>query len=213
MCQQCHSKPCHPGHPFCGKTCARAYQTVAQMPQQQICLNCQLNPCHQGHPFCGKTCAQAYQTLPPQQQASVAAPVPAAAVAPAVAAVPQLPQQGMCVQCCKNPCYVDTTTGKTHRYCSKGCATAADAKTMLHGGWGSDVRTMYHITSKDAGSKIEATGQMLRGNGGWAGGGIYFTNSVQQCKAKCPIGTPQECLITAQVELCVCLFCYGGPIL
>mmetsp|Transcript_29166 Transcript_29166/g.44054 ORF Transcript_29166/g.44054 Transcript_29166/m.44054 type:complete len:146 (+) Transcript_29166:80-517(+) len=44
------------------------------------------------------------------------------------------------------------------------------------------VKRLYHITK--AGDKIEATGEMLRGKDGYAGGGIYFAESVEEARKK-----------------------------
>lgn len=45
-------------------------------------------------------------------------------------------------------------------------------------------RTLYHVTSVDAARAIKASGRMLRGSSGLAGGGIYFADSPQDAHRK-----------------------------
>lgn len=48
--------------------------------------------------------------------------------------------------------------------------------------FGPRVRVLYHLTAR--GEDIKESGEMLRGSRGLAGGGIYFADSPDTCRAK-----------------------------
>jgi len=48
--------------------------------------------------------------------------------------------------------------------------------------FGTEHRVLYHMT--DAGEEIKKSGEMLRGKTGLVGGGIYFADSPETCRAK-----------------------------
>jgi hypothetical protein len=68
--------------------------------------------------------------------------------------------------------------------------------------------TVYHLTSKDSGKKIKASGKMLRGVKGLFGGGIYFAGSVADCKRKTQNG--DDVTITAEVDMGTALYLPNG---
>ncbi|KAI0695389.1 hypothetical protein BC835DRAFT_955893 [Cytidiella melzeri] len=68
LCELCHIKPKHGGHPFCGKTCATQAAT--------LCVHCYQKPKFGTYEYCGKNCAAQAQAQPQPKSQIQTVPTP-----------------------------------------------------------------------------------------------------------------------------------------